>query len=131
MSGNNFLEKYNYGRCHLFSIVASELFHTDVTVLWDSEAYDEDLNVIPELCLVHAFITLNINNKKYLFDVNGLTLFEDYDFNIFSCNEALFEKFNLKHFKKISKQKKWWNFEENEVNKIKEFISNNFKNILQ
>jgi len=118
---SNFTQTYAHGRCHLFAIVAAELFGKNISAYYDLSAESEEGGYIDEECLVHAFVKID---DYQLFDVNGLSYIDD-TLSSYPCNEGIFKEHSLEDFYKIIKQKKWGNFKSGEKSKIKIYIKDN------
>lgn len=75
---------YTCGRCHLFAIVFASMFNKPVTVWWDTDAWDENHDPIPGLCLVHAVVVHDSKN----WDIEGSeSTPENYCFNELEISE--------------------------------------------
>lgn len=106
---------YTSGRCHLFALVLAELTNTNVTVWWDADALDENLDPIGEFCLIHAVV---MNQANQAMDVEGVGVTPDeYEFN-----ELKEEQFGAVEFARIIANKEWPLFEPGERKHIEKRI---------
>lgn len=109
---------YTSGRCQLYALVAAELLETRVSVLWDIDAIDDDLNPIGFDCLVHAFV----KKENQIYDIEGLFDEDDYNLENYPCNVALYKDYNIDEFKNLIKKNNWSNFDDHEYDALKIYI---------
>ena len=112
---------YVAGRCHLFAVIAAEYLGLDVILLWDDEAYGDDMKIIPEPCLVHAYVEL----KGEVFDIEGL---RDVSIqNVYPVNSPRKESKSIADVMVIANDRGWPMLNSNErillVSKVKRLLS--------
>lgn len=118
--------EYMYGKCHLYVLAFSELSGSRISVFWDENALDDDMNVIDDICLIHAFI--KIEDDKII-DADGVHDF-DYVLNSYPNCEPVYCEYDYLSFLKIVKEKKWDFFKKNEKENLLKFIQNQLKSNL-
>ena len=107
---------YQHGFCHLIALSFSIVFNSNAILAMDSEAYDDNFNIIPEDCLIHAFSVLPdglffdaqfIYNKEEHQDYTELDVISNFEYNNsyfkFLSYQQLFDFINIKKFEKVNK----------------------------
>jgi len=99
---------YTCGRCHLFAVVVAELTRQPVTLLWDDEAWDDDMGLMDKPCLVHAFVSMN----ETMVDIEGTDnrAFEDE----YPCASPRYEILAPEEVLAIALEEEWPQFEPGE-----------------
>ncbi len=103
--------KYMHGNCQKFAIVLAEKLGYNITVTVDIAAYDQDYEIIPESCLVHAYIS----EDDEILDAEGLGMTDLSDFEI---NEEVTYTLPLVEFKELCINRGWGLPTEKEVQEI-------------
>lgn len=115
-------DEYLYGKCHLFALIYAKINNWKIECVYDTEAYDEDFNIISVNCLVHAYV---IDDKGKKYDINGkIKNIDEYIRDRYECNSMYIEKYNIEDFTKRIKKEKWTPLNKNEVNEIVKLIVN-------
>lgn len=103
---------YQAGRCHLFAIALAELQGGKVTLLWDDQAYDDDMNIIHESCLVHAYIV----SDDQVCDVEGWR--ENDVEKSYPVNSPRLENITPESLLEVIEEKRWPAFEAGEKKQL-------------
>jgi hypothetical protein len=110
------INQYLSGRCHLFAYLLSKSLKTNVTILFDDEAYDENYEIINESCLVHAYV----KKGDLVCDINGWQ--EDSIDSCFPVNSPRVETMNSEDFHALFIKREWGDFNIGEKDKLKPII---------
>ena len=114
------LEKYIYGSCHLFSIVAAELLQNNnakILLLWDVNPIDEFANQSHKKRLIHACVEV----KNGFYDAYGLNPSINYK-NFIKHNEIKKEYVSINKMKSLIVSESWFNFDHGEYEKLQSHI---------
>lgn len=98
------LHVYQHGYCYIFAIALAHVFDKGITLVWDVEATNDDLEPIGEDCLVHAFITPDNCNA---YDAAGHHECIDTLIAQYPCNEEYREVVSIGRMHRIAKEKGW------------------------
>lgn len=113
---------YQYGYCYIFAIALAHVFDKGITIAWDIEATDDDLNLIGEDCLVHAFVTLD--NVAAL-DAGGFNECLESMVEGYPCSALKIECVSIACMYRIIKHKGWEMPTDNEIDLLIAYISEN------
>jgi hypothetical protein len=116
------LINYQHGYCYIFAIALAHVLDKGITVVWDTDATDDDLEPIYEDCLVHAFVT---KDNVSAFDAVGRNECLETLVDEFPCNTEKREVISITRMYRIIKQKEWEVPSEIEINCLIEFIQHN------
>ena len=103
---------YIAGRCHLFALALSKASGSPVTCVMDYEAMDDEMNIIPEPCLVHAYL----KKEGHACDVNGWR--EDDVISSFPSNSPAHEEFSYQEFDALVKKMGLPDYEQGEEDQL-------------
>lgn len=120
---------YEAGKCHIFALLALKYLPNDVTIklLWDIEALDENMQLIPEPCLVHAYFTYN----DAVFDINGYEQDPACFSLTYPCSTPQEETVTPEKLIQYIKDKKWGLPTEEDNVFIENFMNNSMYNLLE
>jgi hypothetical protein len=113
------LIEYQHGYCYIFAIAVAQLLSRDITLIWDIEATDDDLEPIGEDCLVHAFVALNSSDAV---DAGGYHESIQELIDEYPCNTARQETASIADMYRIAKEKDWEVPSKDEIDSLVLFI---------
>jgi len=98
------LNHYQHGYCYIYAIALAIVFDKGITLVWDTEAMDEDMTLLGEDCLVHAYVT---KDDVYALDAGGRHDCITSMISTYPCNKARTEIVSLTRMYRIIKHKGW------------------------